>query len=158
MTPTRDFMPAIEREPPNGPCSTEVATRPSKAHHDTRGFPFVRVALAMHDENRRNRGCGRRTDCQNVPVPGDKGNSRLDESQLCSCENTFFGNEIEPIRWYRSYSAVGSIRGPRLIRRASSSGMASNWMGGSGSAMADPFRARRAGKKKCPRRHGPGHG
>jgi DDE superfamily endonuclease len=44
---------------------------------------------------------------------------RFDESQRCSCENAFFDNEIEPIRWYRSYSAAGPYLGRQVVRGVS---------------------------------------
>jgi hypothetical protein len=37
------------RSPLRWPCSTEAATRPHKAHHDAREFPFSHWARVIRD-------------------------------------------------------------------------------------------------------------
>jgi hypothetical protein len=65
------------------PCSTEAATRPNKEHRDAHESPFSHLALAIRNENPRNRGCNTLKGREKVPVPADRGTLLLDGSHQC---------------------------------------------------------------------------
>jgi len=109
----------------NWPYSAEAATRPNRGRWDLSEFPFSHLALAIRAENDRNGGCDPLNGRDKVPVPAAVGNWLWDENRVWWDRNFFLTNEIEVIRCYRSYRAVGPTR-PRLRAWSAASPLSKN--------------------------------
>ena len=106
------------------PGSTEAATRPNKEHRNAREFPFLHLALAIHAENDQNGGMIRSmvtTKCRFLRI-----------GEITPAEqrwNTLFpANEIQLVRCYRGFRAVGPITTPAVT--ATGATAASTWPAG----------------------------